>query len=343
MRSDELYRGRNGFSNTDIKIVINQFRSNILEIVNACNNNTLYECIISRTYYTGDERNMTIVRHVPNTTQVYVLSKNSEKPIVTSKYSVAQTIWENINVIINDLIIKDHIPQEYFELCSEKDIDIATKPLNSYFMKLLSQLMARNGDYDQNYNSEFDVMVGKMHVFNATEKRKEAILNAQVALNVARNALLDVQDAYEVVEVADKEAIEAETALEEIESNAEDETIHLQDQKSVIKRKHITHAFKVILAHSQEYKCNKCKCLLEPGWHTDHIVPLWNGGTDTEDNLQALCTLCHLRKTSQEAQIRSGRAVDEVYPILCKKPEDDNYKRIEERLSKIESLLLSRN
>lgn len=38
--------------------------------------------------------------------------------------------------------------------------------------------------------------------------------------------------------------------------------------------------------------------------HWDHIIPLWEGGPDTEDNLQGLCAVCHERKTKLEAQRR---------------------------------------
>ena len=38
----------------------------------------------------------------------------------------------------------------------------------------------------------------------------------------------------------------------------------------------------------------------------DHIVPLSQGGTDDEDNLQTICRPCDKRKTRQEAA-RGGR------------------------------------
>lgn len=36
----------------------------------------------------------------------------------------------------------------------------------------------------------------------------------------------------------------------------------------------------------------------------DHIVPLWQGGADTETNLQGLCRACHVAKTAEEARAR---------------------------------------
>lgn len=38
--------------------------------------------------------------------------------------------------------------------------------------------------------------------------------------------------------------------------------------------------------------------------HVDHIVPLEEGGSDTDDNLQTLCQACHGRKTREEQKRR---------------------------------------
>ena len=35
----------------------------------------------------------------------------------------------------------------------------------------------------------------------------------------------------------------------------------------------------------------------------DHIIPLARGGTEDDDNLQALCPGCHRKKTDQERLI----------------------------------------
>lgn len=40
----------------------------------------------------------------------------------------------------------------------------------------------------------------------------------------------------------------------------------------------------------------------------DHIIPLAEGGTDTEDNVQALCQDCSDAKTADESQRGSTRA-----------------------------------
>jgi len=43
-------------------------------------------------------------------------------------------------------------------------------------------------------------------------------------------------------------------------------------------------------------------------WELDHIVPLVDGGSHDLDNLQTLCTPCHIKKTAEEARLRAARA-----------------------------------
>lgn len=42
-------------------------------------------------------------------------------------------------------------------------------------------------------------------------------------------------------------------------------------------------------------------------WELDHIVPLIDGGSHGDENLQTLCTPCHARKTALEARERAVR------------------------------------
>lgn len=52
---------------------------------------------------------------------------------------------------------------------------------------------------------------------------------------------------------------------------------------------------------------------IEQAKQVDHIVPKALGGTDDDDNLQAICEPCHKSKTAAEsAQVRRGSGVDGV-------------------------------
>ena len=48
--------------------------------------------------------------------------------------------------------------------------------------------------------------------------------------------------------------------------------------------------------------CAMCKRLTEYpfGFHVDHIVPLFKGGPDEDENLQVLCIKCHDVKTEKD-------------------------------------------
>ena len=49
-------------------------------------------------------------------------------------------------------------------------------------------------------------------------------------------------------------------------------------------------------------KCNNCETSLKK-FHVDHIIPLASGGTNDDDNLQALCIECHRDKTIKEKEL----------------------------------------
>ena len=47
-------------------------------------------------------------------------------------------------------------------------------------------------------------------------------------------------------------------------------------------------------------------------WAVDHIVPLWAGGANEDENLQLLCEPCHKVKTAREATQRAAaRRIDD--------------------------------
>lgn len=72
-------------------------------------------------------------------------------------------------------------------------------------------------------------------------------------------------------------------------------------------RRSLSAAEKKRIAASAGWKCGICTKLLPACFQVDHIVPLADGGTDTEDNLQSLCPDCHADKTQKEAIARAKR------------------------------------
>ena len=59
------------------------------------------------------------------------------------------------------------------------------------------------------------------------------------------------------------------------------------------------------------YLCQPClaKDRPTPAVAVDHIIPKSLGGTDRDDNLQAICGPCHDAKTEREAAEAQGRRI----------------------------------
>ena len=62
------------------------------------------------------------------------------------------------------------------------------------------------------------------------------------------------------------------------------------------KRK-LSNSQKKFVASSQKWRCNTCKNVLDHTYEIDHIKPLYKGGYNETNNLQALCRNCHGKKT----------------------------------------------
>jgi 5-methylcytosine-specific restriction protein A len=59
------------------------------------------------------------------------------------------------------------------------------------------------------------------------------------------------------------------------------------------------------------YSCRHCSRALRVG-EVDHIKPLEHGGTNDDDNLQLLCSICHKIKTAKDRGyvLKSGSSED---------------------------------
>jgi 5-methylcytosine-specific restriction protein A len=60
-----------------------------------------------------------------------------------------------------------------------------------------------------------------------------------------------------------------------------------------------------------EGQCQQCKreqrAHINIGTDVDHIVPLWEGGSDEDENKELLCLGHHLAKSNREAKRRAAR------------------------------------
>jgi 5-methylcytosine-specific restriction enzyme A len=69
---------------------------------------------------------------------------------------------------------------------------------------------------------------------------------------------------------------------------------------STREKRNVTNLMKKKVAAKQEWKCGHCKATLDETFEVDHMRALFNGGSNDESNLVALCPNCHRKKTVQE-------------------------------------------
>ena len=62
----------------------------------------------------------------------------------------------------------------------------------------------------------------------------------------------------------------------------------------------LTNATKKTIAARQQWKCQTCSSMLEATYEIDHVLAKCKGGTNEENNLQALCPNCHRQKTRKD-------------------------------------------
>ncbi|MGF6986530.1 5-methylcytosine-specific restriction protein A [Paraburkholderia atlantica] len=68
--------------------------------------------------------------------------------------------------------------------------------------------------------------------------------------------------------------------------------------------------------------CARCmdKGFVTEATEVDHIVPLFQGGTDAWKNLQSLCESCHVEKTTEDMGHRAGGCDINGMPIDPRHP-----------------------
>ena len=62
-------------------------------------------------------------------------------------------------------------------------------------------------------------------------------------------------------------------------------------------RRKLSETSKKVVASNQMWSCKICNKMLDASYEVDHIKPLYKGGTNEINNLQALCRNCHGKKT----------------------------------------------
>ena len=62
-------------------------------------------------------------------------------------------------------------------------------------------------------------------------------------------------------------------------------------------RRNLNETTKKVVAANQKWTCNMCYKMLDASYEIDHTIPLYKGGNNNIENLQALCRNCHGLKT----------------------------------------------
>jgi len=96
------------------------------------------------------------------------------------------------------------------------------------------------------------------------------------------------RSAYRLLETGIHMAVEPEADLEGARGQ----------QK--VRRGYISPYTKKLIGARQRWRCAVCKRTLGPDFHIDHILPLFKGGDNSMENLQALCPTDHTMKSAIE-------------------------------------------
>lgn len=75
---------------------------------------------------------------------------------------------------------------------------------------------------------------------------------------------------------------------------------NIVDVAEIRQHRKVSESLKKYVASNQKWKCKLCGNLLEATYEVDHIKPLYKGGTNDFNNLQALCRNCHGNKTLED-------------------------------------------
>ena len=70
--------------------------------------------------------------------------------------------------------------------------------------------------------------------------------------------------------------------------------------KPKLGQRQVSQLMKKKVAAKQQWRCGHCQSILDASYEVDHILALYRGGSNSEENLIALCRNCHGKKTVNE-------------------------------------------
>ena len=65
-------------------------------------------------------------------------------------------------------------------------------------------------------------------------------------------------------------------------------------------KRNVSESKKKYIASQQKWHCAHCSQMLDNTFEVDHVIPLYKGGSNELNNLEALCRNCHGKKTFKD-------------------------------------------
>lgn len=144
----------------------------------------------------------------------------------------------------------------------------------------------------------------------STHKRTCKVLNENIEKSRIASLEKDKEDLKQQLAAKDQELKDQREEIKIFEHllaerfvELKEEVKQLRKRKAAPSRMSRSEPQRRKIAQRQNWNCASPSCDLVgelEAYDLDHIIPLWKGGEDTDENLQALCPACHRRKTDLE-------------------------------------------
>lgn len=109
----------------------------------------------------------------------------------------------------------------------------------------------------------------------------------------------------------------------------------LKKHQSVCTKRLESRRLRSKIAADQGWECTICNKRLPANYEVDHIHELHLGGTDTPDNLQALCPACHRQKTFD---VQYEKDIERLFGIII--PETNPFQRFQHNPNEVQTVTL---